>query len=322
VYLDENGSDLSRYVGGFEDGIDTPLGDMEIRVFGAEPFSVQTCDDGSYQVPTLDDGVYVVSPVDLQAACSRRNCPRRLPVALEEGAVKILTIGDSVPVEGDPVTFPARVADLMAGLAEIDQVNAAVSGTQSSDWLPDGSYFGEIRSELADTDVVVIVLGGNDVLNYVSTADLSDLGAAVAGAQATVDQVVVNVRAIATEVRSENADIDVVFCIYPDYSQATATPPWSDLSFLPPGVVSGLLARARDAVTPEDAFVIVDLLEITQDLPQPLDDYLADSLHFNDAGHDLYAHEVFRALGGVIVGESPLGNGETFENRHDFGFVE
>lgn len=167
-------------------------------------------------------------------------------------------------------------------------------------------------------------MGGNDVLNFASTADLSDLGALLMGAQATVDQVATNVRAVAAEIRVENPEADVVFCLYPDYSQATQTSPWSDLSFIPSGIVSGLLVRARDNFEPQDDIILVDLFGLTPDLPAALDDYLADALHFDDIGHDLYAHEVFRALGGVIVGPSPLATAPVSpgDNRQDFGYVE
>lgn len=321
VYVDENASDRSRYVGGFEDGSDTPLPDMELRVFGSQLDLLVTCEDGRYQVPNLDPGAYVVGLVANEAYCSRRNCPRRLPAALEEGLVKIVTIGDSVPVVGDPVTFPSRVGDLMAELADVEQLNSAISGTVSDDWLPSGGPFEQLRGELADTDVVVISLGGNDVLDFVSTADLNDLAATLAGAQATVDQVLENVRDIAAEIHVENPDIDVVYCLYPDYSLATNTAPWSNLAFLPPGVVTALLARVRDSITPQDDFVLVDLLAMTEHLPGPLDAYLADSLHFNNAGHELYAREIFRALGGVVVGAPLLGDTWPFEDRHDFGLV-
>ena len=64
-----------------------------------------------------------------------------------------------------------------------------------------------------------------------------------------------------------------------------------------------------------------DLLGLTSQLPYPLDDALADGIHFNDTGHDLYAHQVFRALGGVIVVTSPLSSDPVANNRQDFGYV-
>ena len=88
-------------------------------------------------------------------------------------------------------------------------------------------------------------------------------------------------------------------------------------------MITTLLARARDSFTPEDDIVLVDLLGLTPDLPVPLDDYLADPLHFNDLGHDLYAHEVFRALGGVIVGESILATPPVaLRSQQNFGYIE
>ena len=321
VYLDVDGSDRSRYAGGFSES-DTPIEGVTLRLLGSD-LEVESCPDGDFVFPA-PSGLYVVAPQAHEGDCSQRNCTTRFPEAIEEGAVKIVTLGDSVPVEGAAETFPARVAELVSALADVEEVNLAVSGTQSSDWLPGGPRFEQVREDLIDADVVLVSVGGNDVLNFASTADLSDLGALLVGAQATVDQVAINVRDIAAEIRVENPDADVVFCLYPDYSQATGTPPWSDLGFVPPGVVTGLLVRARDNFTPEDDIVLVDLFGLTPELPAPLDDYLADALHFNDLGHDLYAHEVFRALGGVLVGPSPLASPPVSpgDNRQDFGYAD
>jgi len=321
VYRDADGSDLSRYAGGFARP-DTPLEGVPVRLLGSG-LELESCPGGDFAFPA-PEGLYVVAPEAHEGDCSQRNCATRFPDAIEEGLVKIVTLGDSVPVLGAAETFPTRVAELVSALVDVQEVNLAVSGTESSDWTPGGSRFEQVRDELIDADVVLVSLGGNDVLNFASTADLGDLGALLMGAQATVDEVAANVREIAAEIRGENPDADVVFCLYPDYSQATQTPPWSDLGFLPPGIVSGLLVRARDNFTPQDDIVLVDLFGLTPALPLPLDDYLDDALHFNDVGHDLYAHEVFRALGGVIVGPSPLATTPVNpqDNRQDFGYVD
>lgn len=320
VYRDVDASDLSRYAGGFSRA-DTPIEGTILRLLGSD-LEVESCPGGEYTFPALD-GLFVVAPQAHEGDCSQRNCATRFPVAIEEGLVKIVTLGDSVPVLGATETFPARVAELVSGLVDVEELNLAVSGTQSSDWTPGGARFEQVREELLDADVVLVSLGGNDVLNLAATADLNDPLGLLMSAQATVDQVASNVRDIAAEIRVENPDADVVFCLYPDYSQATETPPWSDLGILPPGIVSSLLVRARDNFTPQDDIVLVDLFGLTPQLPLPLDDYLDDALHFNDVGHDLYAHEVFRALGGVIVGASPLATEPVAadNNRQDFGYV-
>lgn len=320
VYRDVDASDLSRYAGGFSRP-DTPIEGTTLRLLGSD-LEVESCPSGDYTFPA-PDGLFVVAPQAHEGECSQRNCATRFPDAIEEGLVKIVTLGDSVPVLGATETFPARFAELVSGLVDVEELNLAVSGTESSDWTPGGSRFEQVREELIDADVVLVSVGGNDVLNLAATADLNDPLGLLMSAQATVDQVASNVREIAAEIRVENPDADVVFCLYPDYSQATETPPWSDLGILPPGIVSGLLVRARDNFTPEDDIVLVDLFGLTPQLPLPLDDYLDDALHFNDVGHDLYAHEVFRALGGVIVGGSPLATEPVAadDNRQDFGYV-
>lgn len=319
TYVDTDDSDRSRYAGGYSD-VDMPIEGKELELLGSDVPVFETCPNGEYHVP-VEEGIYVVAPLEHQAACSQRNCVERFPEAVREGVVKIVTVGDSVPVLGAAVTFPTRVAEIVSAVADVEDTNLAVSGTESSEWVPGSFYFEGARDELADADVVLVSVGGNDVLAFASTVDFNDLGAALEGAQQTVDQVVTNVLAIKDEIRSFNADVDILFCLYPDYSKATMTPPWSNLDILPPGVVPSLLVRARDNFSAEDDVVLVDLFGLTTSLPRPLDDYLDDALHFNGLGHDLYAHEVFRALGGTIVGESPLATEPVSDNRVDYGYV-
>jgi len=324
VYIDTNLSDQSTYVGGYEDGTDSPIAGAELTLISADGTqTATTCEDGRYGFAGLSDGVHLVAAEPTGDPCTQRNCTERLPVAIESGQVTMLTIGDSVPVVGDATTFPARVATLLGTLASVDDRNEAVSGSKSTQWIPGANYFEQrVRPNLADTDLVVISVGGNDVLELVSTADLGNIGQVLAEAEILVAEIAENVRTIKTEIHAENPDIDVVYCIYVDYSLATETSPWDLAGFLPPGTIHNLLVQARELVEADDDLIIVDLLEASKTLPMPLDDYLADSLHFNDAGHTLYAEEVFLALGGVLLGPSPLSGvpNTPLGTQHSYGY--
>jgi hypothetical protein len=47
----------------------------------------------------------------------------------------------------------------------------------------------------------------------------------------------------------------------------------------------------------------------------------ADGIQFNEFGQGVYTREVFRVLGGVIVGPSPLATEPASNNRRDSRYV-
>jgi len=324
IYTDVDGSDQSTYVGGFEEGIDAPIAGAVVSLISADQTqTVKTCDDGRYGFAGLEEGVHLVAAEPTKGSCTQRNCTHRLPVAIEGGHVTMLTIGDSVPVQGDAVTFPARVATLLSELATIDNMNEAVSGSKSTQWVPGASYFEQrVRPNLAQTDLVVISVGGNDFLELMGSATLDNIVQVLADAEILVADIAENVRMIESEIHAEKADIDVVYCVYVDYSLASNTSPWDLANFLPEGTIHDLLVQARDLIEPDDDIIIVDLLEVSKELSMPLDNYLADALHFNDLGHTLYAEEVFKALGGVLIGPSPLTGAPNtpLGEEHSYGY--
>lgn len=322
AYVDTNNSDLGRYSGGFESSIDMPTPGVQVSLLGSTEAPVQTCDDGGYQFQA-DDGVYVAVPPPHPTHCSQRNCSARFSEALTEGSVNIVTLGDSVPTFGGVPPFPSRVATLVEAVngATVTNVNLASFEARSVSWLPGGQLFEASRPALTDADVVVVSLGATDLRDFAENIDLSDLGAVPAAVDTLVDTLVSNVLAITAEVRAHNPTTDIVFCLYPDYSAATQTTPWNALTLIPAGIIAELFGGVRSRIAPADGLIVVDLLGVTDQLPFPLDDALADGIHFNEVGHDLYAHQVFRALGGVIVGASPLANEPASTNRQDFGYV-
>jgi len=308
-YVDEDESDRSTYAGG-PTGEDSPI-EGELELIGSETAEIRTCDDGSYEISGLEEGVFLVQPlVQPNRRCTTANCPGRFARAVQEGRAPVmLTFGDSIAVIGDQPIFPERVRTLFSQLTDIENRNVAVAGSTSTDWLPNRRYFSErLTPQLAEADLLIITLGGNDMLQYVSNIGIpNDIPAAIEGARLVVLRVIENVSEILTAVRAVNPDADIAYCLYADYSQATEHPIWGLVgSFLGPDTVSEVLELARSNFPTNDRhLMLVDMFGAAQGLP--LHDYLYDQLHFNDLGQTLYAEEVFETLGGVLIGNNPLG---------------
>jgi lysophospholipase L1-like esterase len=306
VYSDLDFNDRSMYASEMTDG-DEAISGAEITLYGAgEPIATHSCDDGSWGVSELEDGHYLAAIESEDGLCGQHNCPSRLPRAIEEGQLDILTLGDSVPVTGDRPFFPSRLKDLLDPITSVNSVNVAIGGTLSDDWLPDGEYFNDlVAPNLEETDVVVISVGGNDILGSIDASALADPDGAVEDVRDLIADTGLNVIAISEGIRAINPDVDVVFCLYVNYELATISP-WDLLPLvIEPGVFAGLLEEARDELFLGQDIILVDLFGASFELDN-LDDYLFDALHFNDYGHTFYAEEVFKALGGVLVGDNPL----------------
>lgn len=268
---------------------------------------VATCDDGGFSFNGLEDGPYVVDLSELgDRPCTTRNCPQRFPAAIREGKVRLTTFGDSVPKVGSSTLFPKHLETLLNGVVETTSVNVAVPGSKTVDWLP-GTYnfVNELAPTLANTDVLIASIGGNDVTQYASDVLASgNIGEALNGGVNTkLVEIMGNVLTIFEEVKAINPDIDVVYCLYPNYANSDQ---WG--SFLGgiegvAGLVATLIVDAleqiRDEMPVEKGLVLVDMYGALEG--QDLTDILYDELHFNDVGHVIYAEEIFRALGGVIV---------------------
>ncbi len=306
VYTDLDASDRSTYANEMTDA-DEVISGAEITLYGeGETVVTHSCDDGSWGVPELEDGNYLASIAQQDGLCGQHNCPERLPQAIEEGQLDILTLGDSVPVTGDRPFFPTRLKDLLDPITSVNSTNVAIGGTLSGDWLPGGEYFDDlVAPNLDEVDVVVISVGGNDILASIDASALSDPDGAVEDVRELIAETGLNVLEISEGIRAVNADIDIVFCLYVNYEFATISP-WDLLPLvIEPGVFAGLLEEARDELFFGEDILLVDLFGASFEL-DVLDDYLYDALHFNDNGHTFYAEEIFKALGGVLVGDNPL----------------
>jgi lysophospholipase L1-like esterase len=227
-----------------------------------------------------------------------------LPDAVAEGSVNMVTFGDSVPVQGDPSMFPDRIVEKLSELVTVNSTNVAIGGTISTDWLPGTSNFEQVLvPHLADADLIVISLGGNDVMGYAANAmsDPAGIAGAVDGLNDFLISVMGNVMAIVAEIRVHNPDVDIVYCLYPNYAKSDM---WSSVvpamfQTLVTDLVTTGLDLVRESIPSEEDVVLMDLYGATADVD--LDLYLFDQLHFNDAGQDLYADEILKVLGFVHV---------------------
>tara|TARA_B100000029_G_scaffold399369_1_gene398063 strand:+ start:133 stop:1257 length:1125 start_codon:yes stop_codon:yes gene_type:complete len=305
IYQDMNSSDASIYTDGFEADIDAALPGVVFSLLGNdEERSFLSCDDGTFATGGLPDGTYLLSPslADDQSA-STQNHPRRLPEAIREGQVTLVTFGDSVPVEGSATLFPARLADLLAPLATTTNHNIAVGGSTAQDWMPGTNLFeNTLVPRLDDADVVIISIGGNDVLVYANEAMANGAGimAAINGLEGFLLELLETVYTLADAIRSRNPNVDIVYCLYPNYATSDT---WTSFigqfkSFIEPLLKDGI-ELVRSTMDPSKGVVLVDIYGATKDLD--LDDYLFDFLHFNDEGQQLYANEIFKALGGIHI---------------------
>ncbi|MEE2751899.1 MAG: SGNH/GDSL hydrolase family protein [Myxococcota bacterium] len=327
LYIDSDGSDASTYSHAFDAEEDQPMAGKWLRLIGADgEQETGTCDDGTYAFSDLDDGTYVVAP-DLSdsGTCLQKNCATRFPAAIDEGEVVLLTWGDSVPVIGNPPFFPKRLKKLLGDLASIDSRNVAQGGSVSTDWLPGTNlYENQLLPNIADADVVLVSIGGNDILYAMQNVDITDIEGAIEQGYELIAEIFENVLTTVEALKAENPDIDVVYCLYVDYSIATeGTWGLADM-FLPEGTISSLLESARALVGAEDSMLRADMFAASHELEDPLDDYMYDDLHFNDRGQTFYAEEIFKTLGGVLIGESPLA-GEPrspLGTSHDYSFLD
>jgi len=320
VYEDGDGSDDSVWQWSIDADIDHVLSGINIQLVGADQvLQTESCDEGSFLFDDVADGTYLVRPqLDGEVYCSTRNCPRRFYEAVDKGEVTIVTIGDSVPVVGDGARFPTRLKTLLDPLVTVDNRNVAVSGSTSPQWLPGTGNFQQVLApHIPDADVLLISVGGNDIMGYAGELLPGILGGsldaegAVEEAKMLVAGIAENIRSIAAAVREINPDVDVAYLLYPNYGQAVNTMPWSMVpGFLGDDAMVQILEAARSAIQEDDAIILVDMYGRAEGLP--LDDYLKESggqkdpLHFNDLGHTLYAEEIFETLGGVLVGSTPF----------------
>ena len=311
LYVDADESERSLWDGGAMGGPDEPVSSLPVTLYGAEgSFDASTCADGSYAFGDLAGDVYVVAPEWPEGTyCRTRNCTKGLGEALSRGRIKLVTFGDSVPVIGTDRRFPTLLAELLQPVAATESVNVAVSGTTSDDWVPGTEYFDErLSPHIASADVIIASLGGNDFLSYTNrSVGGGDVQGAIDGVPAFIREVMGRILDIKDAARAVNPDVDVVYLLYPDYSQSAL---WEQQFGIAIRIIQPLVAQALeqilDELALEEDIIVVDLYGYVRENDVDLDALLYDQLHFNADGHVMYAERIFEALGGVRVagGES------------------
>lgn len=311
VYTDDDESDRSLYTGTFNVAADTPEANLPVTLLGSTgEVGGATCSDGSFAFGGLADGNYL-SSVEWPdgVLCQTRNCPHRVPGAAASNSLTLVTAGDSVPVVGSDVLFPERLTELFGAITTVTSTNVAVAGTVSDDWVPGSEYFEtRLGPHIQGADVIIVSLGGNDFMRYASEG-LTNANAAIDGLPEFIREVMDKLLATIDEIRARNPNVDIVYLLYPDYAQSDL---WAQqfgfaISVIQP-LVEQALNQILDELPMEEDIVLVDMYGyFAQNADLDVDDYLYDQLHFNDRGHQLWAELIFRTLGGVVVGESPIG---------------
>ena len=304
LYVDMDQSERSLWDGGSFAAPDEGIEGRTVTLYGpGGTVETTTCADGTFGFGDLNGRSYVTAVAWEEGdLCRTRNCQGGLAAGLDRGRVKIVTLGDSVPVVGDAPFFPQRLADMLEPFAEVENVNIAVGGTTSADWVPGTPNFDQrFEPHIDSADIVIVSVGGNDFLQYANGA-FSNPSEAIAGFPDFVREVMGRVLLVKDTVAVRNPGADLVYLLYPDYSQSQT---WADQFGFAISVIQGLVADALeqilDELGPEEDVLMVDFYGYFRDTGLNLDAHLYDMLHFNDAGQQIYAERIFEVLGGVSI---------------------
>jgi lysophospholipase L1-like esterase len=307
LYWDGDNQDQSLYKYGLTPENDAPAEPRVMRFLSPEGERlIMSCDDGSFGVPSLSEGVYMMIPeMGVGEIASTKNVSHYSYEALKRGSIDIVTIGDSVPVVGGKPYFTQVLTEMLEPFGTINSNNIAVGGTVSEHWVPGTQlYEGSLKPLLPEADLVIISLGGNDLMQYVSNAlNGGNIQVAIDGFEPFVLGVMDRVLSIVEDIHANNPEIDIVYCLYPNYTNSDM---WKGSLGFAHTFVSQKVLEALDIVRASipaaHRFILMDLYGASETLD--LDDLLFDQLHFNSAGHEVYAEEIFRALGGARIGDA------------------
>lgn len=313
IYLDGDQSSDSYHAQGLYPAHDAPLPGIGVSLIDelGTTWSGLTCGDGRFSFGGLEDGYYLLA-VDMPpaATCTSANRAVRLPAAVAGGEVVVVTLGDSIPVSGGQPPFPDILADYLGHLALVDNRNVAAPGSHTAQWLPGAGHF-ETKAlpELPAADVVIVSLGGNDLNSLLPMGgglDIEELLTALEELPGKVQEIIDNIEVVLAAVREAAPEADIIYCIYLNYANSDL---WKGYAGQYSGLIvsgmSNLLSTMREQISDVPGIIIADVYGAVD--PAPIDQYLADAVHLSSDGHLLYAREIFMALGGARVGESPLG---------------
>ena len=307
IYLDQNGNATSAYVHQ-QHAPDHGMSNVAVTARSSRD-RLETLTDarGGFAFSDLTSGTWLVT-AEMEGACSSHNCPRRLPAAVDEGAINLVSFGDSIGKVGSDEPYPNRLRDHLQGVSEVSLNNISVSGSEANEWTPGTNYFDNRLAPLvADADVITFTLGGNDLTHY--WYDVPWDITALTGFPEAYRAIKTDIIEISEAIYTINPDVDLVYVVYPPFANTEMWAGWFD--YVWPIVRAGewlMFADWRRAIS--DALpdiLLADMLAAT-DKSEPIDHYMYDSIHPNDAGHQWYADIIFEVLGGVVIGDTPLGH--------------
>ena len=287
---------------------------LEVKLMGADGAvqTIKTDAQGDFCFAAAD-GYYLLDATPAMGSWSVPTSSQalNLPKVIAAGEnIDVVAFGDSIAVTylpgneisdpNDPNLFPNILESYLDQIAESSSSNIAVSGSKSVEWLEGSAYFeARLRPLLANADVVVFTLGGNDLEDFF-LANSNDANALLRGIIPEVQKIERNVRAIVDSIRLANPDVDIIWQIYPNYGKLSG---WMQLagSFASdlPQALSTLLSDIRRRMANYNGLLVWDIFGATSG--EDINPLFVDLLHPNAQGHVRYAKELFYVLGGVEV---------------------
>lgn len=309
IYHDANKNAVSYYEQNL-DPVDVLLPDISVYLFSnSGELKATTSDYGTFDFCGVGAGTYFIAiGIDESFDCTSNNRASRIPDALREGHLDIVAIGDSIGVVGSDRPYPIRLAEHFSKIVDTTITNLAVGGSASWDWLPGAEkrYFEDLLVPvLPDADVITITLGGNDLVPYAPDEPPYDplefLKNFLENPQYLLESIP-RIKTLINSIQEINPDCDIVYVIYPNIANSSAIDEYiGDLQPVASYLLKAVLSIIRGEMSKVKGIVLADMLGALGDMW--LDPYLADAVHPNDAGHQLYADVIFVALGGVLVRE-------------------
>ena len=308
VYHDADLSSRSEYVQAVDPG---DIGIQGAGVYLLDGVSVRqdrTDLDGAFDFADVAPGHYLLEvPAHPALVCTSHNRPYRVPAAVREGSLHIVTIGDSIGVYGSDVPYPERLGLHFAELADTTVTNLAVGGSTTRDWVPGGGRFyfdNRLEPVLPDADVLTITLGGNDLDIYAPGGppyNPAEIIQTFLESPEYLFQIIPNIYLIMQRVREINPNCDIVYVVYPNFGNSSYMydiigEPLQPLTAFAMEVVLSVMRRIMAGF---HGVVLGDMLG--HHSGEWLDPFLVDEVHPNDAGHQAYADAIFRTLGGVVI---------------------
>ncbi len=268
---------------------------VQITTSGAV-YSGTTCSDGTFRVRSGISPFFVdVQPTGRVTSVNDTNF---LGAAIGSKTVNMVVFGDSIPVYGPTPWFPNVLREKFEKFGEVKLDNVAVAGSRSVDWVPGSTYFeSRLKPKLVDTDLVVFSLGGNDLQEFAGTLDADSIAARIGELAPLIAEIEANLSLIIAKIHEVAPEADVVWILYPNYATSDY---WGAIlgQYQSAGItlLRNQLNGVRRYMADED-IVMIDILEATAD--KDLNVLLSDALHLSVIGHQFYAAEIFKTLGGV-----------------------